>query len=65
MPESKKRKKDGKTVSNGQKTRQERMERFGDQESGVTLQDLINTLAYQDYKEQGLYDNNEDQKEQD
>ena len=50
MPKSKKRKKRGKTVSNGEKTR---LERFANMESGVTLQDLINVVAYQEYVETG------------
>lgn len=53
MPESRKRKKDGKTVGNGKQKRVERLERAGDMETGVTLQDLINTLAYQEYVKDG------------
>lgn len=52
MPLSRKRKKHGKKVSNGEVKRSriinERIERAGDQLSGVTLQDLINVVAYQD-----------------
>lgn len=50
MPKSKKRKKNGKTVGNGEKTR---LERFANMESGVSLQDLINVVAYQEYVASG------------
>lgn len=45
VPESKKRKKNGKKVGNGHAGRIERLENM---ESGVTLQDLINIVAYQE-----------------
>lgn len=59
MPRSKKRKKNGKKVGNGQSknlvAHTERMERAEEQLSGVTLQDLINVVAFQEYKDQGVY----------
>jgi hypothetical protein len=48
MPVSKKRKKKGKTVKRG-----------SDRMTGLTLQDLINVVAYQEYKEAGVYDDPE------
>lgn len=48
MPESKKRKKNGKKVGNGEAAR---LKRFDDMESGVSFQDLINVLAYQESHE--------------
>ena len=54
MPVSKKRKKNGKKVGNGRAKNARQLESFGDRESGVTLQDLINVVAYQDYEAKGL-----------
>lgn len=52
MPVSKKRKKKGKSVGNGEpKNRQKheaRVREIGSMESAVSLQDLINAVAYQD-----------------
>lgn len=48
MPISKKRKKKGKPVKRG-----------SDRMTGLTLQDLINVAAYQQYKDEGLYDDAE------
>lgn len=50
MPVSKKRKKKktGKPVQRG-----------SDRMTGLTLQDLINVVAYQEYKEAGVYDDPE------
>ena len=46
MPLSRRRKKNGKTVGKGKASR--RSSNFGDMESGVTLQSLINVLAAQE-----------------
>ena len=66
MPRSKKRKKNGKKVGNGAAKNNalanERLERVGEMESEVTLQDLINMVAYQEYEALGLYDKGEDVK---
>lgn len=57
MPISKRRKKKGKTVKHSADKRSrvlnERLERVGEQESAVSLQDLINVLAYQEYVNDG------------
>lgn len=55
MPLSRKRKKKGKVVGNGEKSRQSKIDNssYSDQPSGVTLQDLINVMAYQQYVEDG------------
>lgn len=52
MPISRKRKKNGKKVKGHRGT----IKVDPNAESGVTLQDLINTLAYQEYKAAGVYD---------
>ena len=51
MPVSKKRRrKGGKLAQNNARKRAQRLERT---ESGVSLQDLINVLAYQEYEKRG------------
>lgn len=50
MPISKKRKKKGKAVKGRSLAVRD------DRPSGVTLQDLINVLAFQEYQQQGVYD---------
>lgn len=50
MPVSKKRKKKGKKVGNGKVSR---VRQFAERPSGVSLQDLINVLAYQEYVKDG------------
>lgn len=60
MPRSKKRKKHGKKVGNGAGKNQALAGRLADRESEVTLQDLINMVAYQEYEALGLYDKGED-----
>ena len=62
MPVSKKRKRKGGTVAKFKRDRYEERRRQIEADidagehmaSGVTLQDLINMLAYQEYQEQGL-----------
>lgn len=54
MPVSKKRKKNGKVVKNSAARRGRRLETTAaEQPSGVSLQDLINVLAYQEYVKDG------------
>lgn len=54
MPVSKNRRKDGKRVKNNNRKRAQRIEKTAeDQPSGVSLQDLINVLAYQEYEKRG------------
>ena len=54
MPISKKRKKNGKKVKSSATKRAQRLEEASaDISSGVTLQDLINVLAYQEYTKDG------------
>lgn len=50
MPISKKRKKKGKAVKGRSLAVRD------DRPSGVTLQDLINVLAFQEYQKEGVYD---------
>lgn len=57
MPESKKRKrKNGKKLGNGE---QKNFNRFSDKESGLSLQDVINMVAYQDYVADGKIDSDQ------
>lgn len=54
MPKSKKRKKNGRPVGTGEdKNRRAHNERLKDQPTGVTFQDLINIVAYQEYEARG------------
>lgn len=54
MPVSKKRKKNGKKVKSNDYRRARRVEKVADEQmTGVTLQDLINVLAYQEYVKDG------------
>ena len=54
MPESKNRRKNGKRVNNSREKRTRRIEKASEShQSGVTLQDLINVLAYQEYEKRG------------
>ena len=57
MAVSKKRKKNGKKVGNGTARQsaqvKSRIERFAEQESSLSLQDLINVVAYQEYEKDG------------
>lgn len=54
MAKSKNRRKNGKRVNNSRAKRNRRIEQTaGDQPSGVTMQDLINVLAYQEYEKRG------------
>lgn len=50
MPQSRKRKKKGKVVKSDTARRSQRLEEMS---SGVTMQDLINVLAYQEYVKDG------------
>lgn len=50
MPKSKKRKKNGKAVRSSAASREQRIK---DAPTGVTLQELINVLAYQEYVADG------------
>lgn len=52
MPLSRRRKKKGKVVKNDPQKRAQRLEE-ADISSGVSLQDLINVLAYQEYVKDG------------
>lgn len=52
MPLSRRRKKNGKVVKNNPDKRAERLEE-ADISAGVTLQDLINVVAYQEYGKNG------------
>lgn len=59
MPVSKKRKRKGGAVARYRRDRRRREieeNSYGDLSSGVTLQDLINMVAYQEYQEQGKID---------
>lgn len=57
MPVSKKRKKKGVVARfNRDRRRHEIEEQIKDQSSGVSLQDLINMVAYQEYQEAGIID---------
>lgn len=54
MPVSKNRRKNDKRVKNSDRRRAQRIEKAAeDQPSGVTLQDLIDVLAYQEYEKRG------------
>lgn len=54
MPLSKRRKKKGKVVKNSRTKRNRRIQSAGDDlSSGVTLQELINIVAYQEYEKKG------------
>lgn len=54
MPKSKKRRrKDGKKLGNGLSAHNNRTGRAADIESRVTMQDLINLIAYQEYVKDG------------
>ena len=52
MPKSKKRKKKGKPVGNGEAKNYQQI-RGSDRVTGVSLQDLINVVAYQEYVKDG------------
>lgn len=55
MPLSKNRRKNGKKVKHNRAKRNQRLEEtMADQPSGVTLQDLINMVAYQEYQQAGV-----------
>lgn len=68
MPLSRRRKKRGKKVGNGERknslAHDQRLEE-ADISAGVTLQDLINVLAAQEYQKQKTEQDNEEQKEND
>lgn len=53
MPVSKKRKKKGKKVGNGENSRID-TSAYSDFSAGVTLQDLINVVAYQEYTQKDV-----------
>lgn len=53
MPVSKNKRKNGKQVKHNAGKRSQRLEAASDQPSGVSLQDLINVLAYQEYVKDG------------
>lgn len=56
MPLSKKRKKKGKNVGNGLRGHTSHIDakEEADISAGVTLQDLINVVAYQEYEKKGM-----------
>lgn len=65
MPISKRRKKKGKRVKNSAARRAQRLEEVAaEQPSGVTLQDLIDVVAYQEYEKQGIYDKKPEEKKE-
>lgn len=55
MPLSRNRRKNGKKIKHNRAKRDRRLEEtMADQPSGVTLQDLINMVAYQEYQQAGI-----------